>query len=187
MRETPHRIDGAIGGFAHLRVHDGAVDGDRQRAAEGMVRAFEDLVQTSRDVVLVIAHDLQYLGMRGTELGRGIQEGAPAEFLAVEPVAQRERQRVDLRGAGRQVGRQTLSKPPHPAFVAELEIGHHQQFLARIVPIERHLGDSGGFDDLVDPGGADALPVKQGMGRMQDAFTGRERVGGGSVACHDAL
>src|SRR5579859_246405 len=166
-------------GQAHLRPHDGALHDDhrlgRDLGGRGQGQAFGQL----GDIQFQLAFVLDGLGKFAAGLGHRIDEGAAAEIRLAEPF----RQGAGDRGEAffGEAAFDRGAELPHPYFVAGFEEGADQVVLRREVPIERHLGDAGFGDDLVDSGGADAVAVKQAQGGGKDAVLG------GNCLLHDEV
>ena len=67
---------------------------------------------------------------------------------------------------------QRIAKPGHPDGVPVLQVRADQVVLCREMPVEGHLRHADPRSRAVDARGADAVPVEQRMGRVQQAVSG---------------
>src|ERR1700693_2409245 len=113
--------------------------------------------------------------MRGVaQLGDGIDEGAAPEGIAREPTFEPVKHVEDLREQGPFgcLGRDEVPR----------QIGDDELVLRRKIIIERALADADFRRDRIDANGADALPVEQAAGWLENAPFPRLF---GSPAAHD--
>ena len=99
--------------------------------------------------------------------GGGDPAGNPTLFDAIQKA---KKSSVPNDNIDRAVRRGSGLELPAPPVVDAVEVGDGEVVLARKVPVEGGLGDSGRGDDRVDPDTAHAVGVEEAKGGIENAL-----------------
>src|SRR3954451_16034154 len=155
--------------------HDAALHEDVPLAREGVGLLYPSLLRQAGDEAAdlrELAHALAaHRAARVVELEHHVDERAPLEVLAREPLAEdvEDGQQL-LRRRLRALLHRLLQPGARPALLAPLEEGQDEVVLGGEVAIERHLGHARLGDDPVDADRSRAVPAEQPVGGLEHAL-----------------